>query len=104
MAARFSAFEPDALSADARDVYERILRDRGYVPSPYRFWLAAPGFADRIEPLEEHLRHGVALHERQVELVILVVARHWKSQYVWTAHAPMALSAGVAADVKLDVA
>ena len=99
MSARFTTFDPDSLPSDARDVHERILHDRGYVPGPYRFWLASPGFADRIEPVEEFLRYGVALEERQVEVIVLFVARHWKSQYVWSSHAPAALKASVEVDV-----
>ena len=63
------------------------------------FWLASPGFAKRVEPVEEFLRHQVALEERQVEIVVLVVARHWTAQYVWSSHAPAALKQGVEADV-----
>ena len=95
MTQRFTTFDPGALPSEARAVHARILRDRGYLPGPYRFWLASPGFADRIEPVEDFLRHGVALDERQVEIVVLAVARHWKSRYVWSSHAPAALKAGV---------
>lgn len=96
MTARFPPFDPDNLSADARAVYDRILSARGYVPGPYQFWLASPGFADRIEPVEEFLRHGVSLAERLVEIAVLVVAKHWRAQYVWTSHGPAAEKAGVA--------
>ena len=99
MSDRFGPFEPDALPPEARRVYDRILAERGYVPGPYRFWLAAPGFADRIEPVEDHLRHGVSLDERLVEIAVLAVARHWRARYVWTSHAPAARKAGVAAGV-----
>lgn len=95
MPARFPTFNPDALGGEARTVHDRIMRDRGYLPGPYKFWLASPGFTDRIEPVEEFLRYGVALEERQVEIVVLVVARHCTSQYVWSSHAPAALKAGV---------
>ena len=79
---RFTPFDPDNLDADARKVYDRIRAERGYVPGPYQFWLASPGFADRIEPVEEFLRHGVSLDERLVEIAVLVVAKHWRAQYV----------------------
>ena len=55
MSARFPSFDPAALDAEAKSVHERILNERGYVPGPYQFWLASPGFADRIEPVEEYL-------------------------------------------------
>ena len=93
---RFPPFDPDNLDAEARAVYDRILAERGYVPGPYQFWLASPGFADRIEPVEEFLRHGVSLDERLVEIAVLVVAKHWRAQYVWTSHGPAAEKAGVA--------
>lgn len=99
MATRFPTFNPDTLSSEARAVYDRILHERGYVPGPYFFWLASPGFTDRIEPVEKFLRYDVALEERQIELIVLTVARHWKSQYVWSSHAPAALQAGVEASV-----
>jgi len=95
MAERFEPFDPERLTPEARVVYDRILTERGYVPGPYQFWLASPGFSDRIEPVEEFLRHGVSLEERLVEIVVLVVARHWGAQYVWTSHGPAAEKAGV---------
>lgn len=95
MPARFSAFDPTALASDAQAVHDRILRERGYLPGPYKFWLASPGFTDRMEPVEDFLRHRVILNDRQVELIVLVIARHWKSRYVWSSHQPAALRAGV---------
>lgn len=95
MSDRFGDFDPSALPDAARVVYERMISERGYMPGPYRFWLAAPGFADRIEPVEEHLRHGVSLAERIVEVAVVTVARHWRAAYVWTSHAPAAVKAGL---------
>jgi 4-carboxymuconolactone decarboxylase len=91
----FVPFDPDSLPAEARAVHDRIMRERGYLPGPYLCWLAAPGFTDRIEPVEEHLRHGVSLDARIVVVATLVVARHWRASYVWTSYAPTAVKAGV---------
>ena len=95
MSDRFEPFKPQNLPPEAKAVYDRILRDRGYMPGPYRFWFAAPGFADRIERVEEFLRHQVSLEDRHVEIAVLCVARRWKAQYVWTSHAPATIDAGV---------
>jgi len=95
MSERFEPFDPARLPADARAVYDRIMSERGYIPGPYLFWLAAPGFTDRIEPVEEYLRYGVSLGERQVEVITLVVAKHWRARYVWTSHRPSAEKVGV---------
>lgn len=96
---RFGPFEPEKLPTEQKAVHDRIMRDRGYLPGPYRFWLAAPGFADRIERVEEFLRHQVSLDDRHVEIAVLCVAKRWKAQYVWTSHAPATIQAGVDAAV-----
>jgi 4-carboxymuconolactone decarboxylase len=101
MSSRIPSFDPEQLGEEARSVHDRILSGRGYLPGPYRFWLSSPGFAERIEPVEEFLRYGVSLQERQVEIVVLLVARHWRSAYVWTSHAPAALRSGVS-EVAVD--
>lgn len=92
---RFPPFDPDRLPAEARAVYDRILEQRGYVPGPYFYWLAAPEFSDRIEPVEKYLRYDVGFDERIVEIAVLTIARHWRARYVWTSHAPAAIKAGI---------
>ena len=92
---RIRPFHPERLPAEPRAVYERILSERGYVPGPYQFWLAAPEYANLIERVEAHLRYDVSLDQGQIELVVLYVARHWRAQYVWSSHEPAALKAGL---------
>jgi 4-carboxymuconolactone decarboxylase len=99
MPERYPPFDPDALPADARAVHDRILGERGYVPGPYFYWLAAPGFTDRMEPIEKYLRYEVSFEERIVEVAVLTIARHWRARYVWTSHAPAAIRAGVDAAI-----
>lgn len=98
MPERYPPFDPDALPAEARAVYDRILTERGYVPGPYFYWLAAPRFSDLMEPVEKYLRYEVSFEERIVEVAVLVIARHWQARYVWTSHAPAAIKAGIGAD------
>jgi 4-carboxymuconolactone decarboxylase len=95
MTERYPPFDPEMLPADARAVYDRILSERGYVPGPYFYWIAAPHFTDLMEPIEKYLRYEVSFDSRIVEIAILVVARHWRARYVWTSHAPAAIKAGI---------
>lgn len=99
MPERYPPFDPDALPAEARAVYDRILAERGYVPGPYFYWLAAPHFSDLMEPVEKYLRYDVSFDARIVEVAVLVIARHWNARYVWTSHAPAAVKAGIAPDI-----
>ena len=69
------------------------------MPAPYRPALHAPELADKWQQLGELLRYRTSLPTRLSELAVLVVARHHDCQYVWQAHAPVALKAGVAPDI-----
>jgi len=49
-----------------------------------------------MEAVNDFLRHKSGIDPRTVELVILVVARESDSSYVWDAHEPQGLKAGLA--------
>ena len=99
MTERYPPFDANELPAEARAIYDRILGERGYVPGPYPFWLAAPGYADHMDPIEKYLRYEVSFDERIAEIAVLAIARHWRARYVWTSHAPAAIKAGVDAGI-----
>jgi 4-carboxymuconolactone decarboxylase len=90
----------DALSAEQRRVYDAIVGLRGgHMPAPYQPALHSPELADKWQRLGELLRYRTGLPARLSELAVLIVARLHDCQYVWSAHEPVALKAGVAADV-----
>jgi 4-carboxymuconolactone decarboxylase len=49
----------------------------------------------RVAALGEYLRYRSALPPRLSELAILITAAHWKQQFEWDIHAPIALKAGI---------
>ena len=53
----------------------------------------------RVSALGEYLRFRSALPPRLSELAILITAAHWRQQYEWDVHAPIALEAGIAQSV-----
>jgi 4-carboxymuconolactone decarboxylase len=80
-------------------VYDAITGLRGgHMPAPYRPALHSPELADKWQQLGELLRYRTSLPARLSELAVLVVARHYDCQYVWGAHEPVALKAGVSAE------
>jgi 4-carboxymuconolactone decarboxylase len=90
----------DALSAEQRRVYDAIVGLRGgHMPAPYQPALHSPELADKWQQLGELLRYRTSLPTRLSELAVLIVARHHDCQYVWTVHEPVALKAGLAANV-----
>ena len=55
----------------------------------------SPPVAESMTGLNDYLRRKSGLEPRLVELAILVTAREMDSEYVWTAHEPPALKAGL---------
>jgi 4-carboxymuconolactone decarboxylase len=78
----------------AIDDFRRL---RGTEPfGPFIALLKSPELLTRVSALGEYLRYRSALPPRLSEFVILITAAHWRQQYEWDLHAPIALKAGVA--------
>jgi 4-carboxymuconolactone decarboxylase len=73
------------------------------VRGPFAAWMHAPEFGQLAQALGAHARYNSALAPRLSEFAILCTAAIWRAQYEWFAHAPMALKAGVPADVIDDL-
>ncbi len=55
--------------------------------------------ADHMAAVNDYLRYKSGLDPRLVQLAILVAAREGDSEYVWTAHEPQGLKAGLSPEV-----
>jgi 4-carboxymuconolactone decarboxylase len=80
---RFPAVKPDA--ADS------------FGPGAIRLY--SPRVAEPMTAVNDYLRYKSGLEPRLVELAILVTAREMDCQYVWTAHEPPALKAGLQQEI-----
>lgn len=58
--------------------------------------------ADHMAAVNDYLRYKSGLDPRLVQLAILVTAREADSEYVWTAHEPQGLKAGLSPEI-MDV-
>ncbi len=82
---------PEGMNPEHREVYNRIATGpRGGVRGPFTALLHSPALAGRVEQLGVYLRFQCAVPERLRELAICVVAAHWRCDYEWYAHAPLA--------------
>jgi 4-carboxymuconolactone decarboxylase len=81
---RFSAIRPN-LTPDA------------FGPGAIRQY--SPPVAESMTAVNDYLRHKAGLDDRLVELAILVTAREMDCVYVWTAHEPAAIKAGLQQEV-----
>lgn len=88
------------MSEEQRAVLADILSGpRGNLDGPFLAWIHSPGLADPAQKLGAFCRYHTRLELRLSELAILVTAAWWQSQAEWQIHLPIALAAGVEADV-----
>jgi 4-carboxymuconolactone decarboxylase len=99
--ARLPPLDPAALTAAQKAVYDEIAAyHTGNVRGPWAIALRIPDpeVARNTHQLYERLSPNAKIGRRLIELMILVVARHWNSQFEWYAHEKQALEHGIAAD------
>jgi 4-carboxymuconolactone decarboxylase len=80
-----------------RDAISSGPRGRLIMNGPFGCFLHAPAYGMVAQALGAHVRYGTSLPPRLSEFAILTTARHWRAQYEWFAHEPMAARAGVSA-------
>ncbi len=86
---------PDTMTPQQRTVFAQLVAGRGRILAPYRVWIHAPEVAARMESLGTYLNKRSLLTRREVEIAILVIARHWESPYVIDAHVREGVDAGL---------
>ncbi len=100
------------ISDDQMTDPQRALRDaifagprgpRSKLTGPFAIWLHAPQMGMLAQALGAHCRFKTALPPRLSEFAILVTAQHWRAQYEWFMHAPMAERAGVKPETIRDI-
>jgi 4-carboxymuconolactone decarboxylase len=85
----------DGLSEAQKAVFDSITGGaRGAVRGPFTVFLHNPAIAGPVEQLGAFLRYQCTVPQRQRELAILVIGAHWRADYEWFAHAPIARAQG----------
>ena len=93
---RFPEIPLDKMTSAQRAVADAIMSGpRKRLSGPFNAWLRSPELADRLQKVGEYLRFNTSLDKRVNEMAIIMTAQHWGSQYEWSAHAPLALKAGL---------
>lgn len=78
---------------------EDVVGEDGGLRGPFNAWVHAPGVGSRLAALGATLRYGTSLDRNLVELAILTVGSHFRAEFEWWAHTPMARRHGVSEDV-----
>jgi 4-carboxymuconolactone decarboxylase len=90
---RFPVIKREALDEAGKKLYDARGVADGFGPGAIRLY--SPPVAAAMTNVNDYLRRKSGLEPRLVELTILVTAREMDCAYVWTAHEPAALKAGL---------
>ena len=71
---------------------------------PFEPLMHSPQVMSQARAMGDYLRYKSAIGSTLSELAILVTAREWSQDYEWTVHYPIALKAGIKADIADAVA
>jgi 4-carboxymuconolactone decarboxylase len=99
-APRFPQWSLDQLDERQRPLGEAIVKVSSIgLGGPYNPMLRSPVLGQVMFDLLRYLRWDTSLPLRLNEFAILIVARHWRSQVEWFAHAPLAKKAGLSPEI-----
>jgi 4-carboxymuconolactone decarboxylase len=102
---RLPAIPADALTPEQRQAVADFRTARkAELTGPFIPMLRSPEVMTRARALGDYLRYKTRLEPRHSEFVILMAARSWSQQYEWAVHYPIALKAGVTAEVASAIA
>ena len=94
---RFKPLKYDEMTPAQKTMVEHLIAGpRGGVNGPFNVLLRSPEMGDLGQQFGASTRFATTVPRRLYELAIIITARHWTSQFEWTAHHRGALQAGIA--------
>jgi 4-carboxymuconolactone decarboxylase len=85
----------DKLTGDQKIVFDQLVAGRGRILGPYKIWIHSPTVAAGMEHVGTYLNKRSSLSTREVEMVIIMIARHWRGEYVQAAHVKLGKEVGL---------
>ena len=96
---RIKMISPEEMTPQQNDLVKEVVQGRGYVLTPFKIWIHSPDVAAGMERLGDAVTKGTSLTRREREIAVLLIANHWKAEYVWTNHVRHCLKLGFAPEV-----
>lgn len=104
--ARIPLIQREDLDADGQAAFDTYVSPgTGYetgLRGPIGMWMNSPELAVAMFDVRERVRYGSARDQRLTELTIISTAREINNQYEYSAHEPLAISAGLEQEI-IDV-
>lgn len=77
----------------------RLVAENGGLIGPFNAMISSPTIGGRMAALGEAIRFSSTIDNRLLEMAIITVGAHWRSNFEWWAHSRMAVEAGVDQEV-----
>lgn len=102
---RMPAIPLDKMTDLQKKYAEEIIKGpRGALYGPFIPLIRSPELMDTAQRMGEYLRFKSAIGHKLSELVMLLVARQWTQQVIWSLHQPIAIKAGIKPEMVQDIA
>ena len=102
---RMGPLVPEKMTEAQRKAAEELASGpRGQVRGPFNVLLRSPELMSPLQKVGEYLRFRCQLDRRIAEMATLIAARYWTQNYEWQAHHPLALKAGLKAEIAQAIA
>ena len=100
MGDRLPAIAPETYTDEQRRAADEFVVARGVpVFGPFEPLMHSPELMGLTRAMGDYLRYGSAIGNTLSELAILITAREWTQDYEWHVHHPVALAAGIKAEI-----
>jgi 4-carboxymuconolactone decarboxylase len=97
---RMPPIPADQMTEAQKKAAEAFAEGRGYqIRGPFVPLVRSPEVMLRAKAMSDYLRFKSVIEPRINEMAIIITAREWTQQYVWQAHYPAALKAGLRREV-----
>jgi 4-carboxymuconolactone decarboxylase len=101
---RFPQLSMEQLTDAQKPLGEEVMKVSSVgLGGPYNPLLRSPVLGQRMFDLWHYLRWETSVPLKLNEFAILIVARQWRSQVEWFAHAPLAIKAGLAPEIVAEL-
>jgi 4-carboxymuconolactone decarboxylase len=97
---RIEPVKPEEMDSLQKQIADEIAKGpRQRVGELMLVWLHSPVLADLVQKVGAYFRTGTTLPQQIMEMIILLVARHWNCEFEWVAHEPLARQKGLKPEI-----
>jgi len=97
---RFKPLTYAEMTAPQKKMFENLISgERRGAGGPFNVLLRSPEMGDLAQQFGASMRYHSSIPSKLNEMAIIITARHWTSQYEWSAHRRAAQTAGLSQSI-----